>query len=817
MKAVWSWLCEFVDLPRAVTAEEGASALTAGGLEIEGLVNLGAAFTGVVVAEVVAKRPHPASDKLTLVDVIDGRSATATQVVCGAPNVPEVGRRVLWARPGATLPGGITLATRPVKGIDSPGMLCSDAELGTADDSSGIVVLDQHDASELGAPAQQALGIADWVLDVNVPANRGDCLGHLGLARELAALLGGRLVIPDQTAELERLAAPLSAAELAQVRIDDPDGCRRYVARVIDGVAIGKSPRPLAARLRAVGVRSISNVVDISNYVMFEFGQPLHTFDWHRVEKGQVSVRRARAGERLTTLDGVERSLEPTDLLICDASRPIALAGVMGGQDTEVASTTTRILLESASFDARSIRRTARRVVLLSEASQRFERGVDPALAPLAAARAAVLLAQLGGGRIAAGQVDEYPRPLARVTVPLRLARLRQLTGTELSATDCEGALARLGCDLVAATDGTGWQVTPPSARADLTREVDLIEDVLRVTGYGSVPATLPPLRATPSHLVDDMADRVRTALAAAGLAEAITFGFQHRDRLDALRIPASDRRAHPVQLRNPMSAEQAVMRTSLLPNLLYAVARNVSFGVHDVALFEVGSVFLRKLGQPLDGEPTELLDEPIRVAGALAGQKPRWLGPTTPWDYFDAKGLVEHVVRALGGDPAALRAEAVSDIPYLHPGMGARLYLGDVVLGEVGAAHPAVGDAVGLTGPVYVFDVALAAIPSVPPAQMRAVPRFPASSRDVSLLVDDRIPAARIRDVLHSATEPLLQHAVLIEEYRDAVRLGEHKKSMLWSLVYRADDRTLTDAEVDRAHDAIVARATQEIPAERR
>ncbi len=816
MKAVWSWLCELVDLPHAVSAEEGARALTAGGLEIEGLLDLGAAFSGVVVAEVVGKRPHPGSDKLTLVDVIDRRGGPATQVVCGAPNVPEIGRKVLWAPPGATLPGGITLATRPVKGIDSPGMLCSDAELGTADDSAGIIVLDDGDPIAVGALAQQALGVADWVLDVNVPANRGDCLGHLGLARELAALLGGRLVPPDVSADLEELAAPLRAAELAAITIDDPDGCPRYVARVIDGVAVGRSPRKLAARLRAVGVRAISNLVDVSNYVMFELGQPLHAFDWHQVRGARINVRRARAGERMTTLDGLDRALEPGDLLICDAERPVALAGVMGGQDSEVSATTTRILLESASFDARAVRRTARRLALPSEASQRFERGVDPALAPLAAARAAVLLARLGGGRVATGLVDAYPRPRVRVAVPLRLERVRRLTGTDLSAGDCEAALARLGCEVAVSGPGR-WEVTAPSARADLTREVDLIEDVLRVSGYGNVPATLPTLRATPIRIVDDTADRARTALAGAGLAEAIMFGFHHRDRLAALGLPADDRRAHPVALRNPMSADQAILRTSLLPNLLGAVARNLSFGLPDVALFEVGAVFLRKPGQPYEGEPTELLDEPLRAAAVLAGARPRWLGAPSPWDYFDAKGLVEHLVRALGSDPGALRFEAVSDVPYLHPGIAARVRLGDVVLGEVGEVHPDVREQMGLVGPVYAFDLALGAIPSASASQMRAVPRYPASSRDVSLLIADRVPAARIGEVLRAAAEPLLETAALVEEYRDAARLGADKKSVLWSILYRAPDRTLTDAEVDRAHDAIVARLVQEIPAERR
>ncbi|MBP8812121.1 MAG: phenylalanine--tRNA ligase subunit beta, partial [Kofleriaceae bacterium] len=579
MKALWSWLLELCDLPKVPTVDEGIAALTGGGLEIEGATDLGAGFSGVVVAQVVAKRPHPQSQKLTLVDVITERDGAATQVVCGAPNVPEPGRKVLWARPGATLPGGITLGIKPVKGVESPGMLCAEDELGLGDDHDGIIVLAADDPTALGAPAQRALGVDDWLFDVNVPANRGDCLGHEGLARELAALLGGRLVQRDYTAELAELASPLSTAELVALAIDDPIGCPRYVARIIDGVTVGPSPRRFAQRLRAVGVRPISNLVDVTNYVLFELGQPLHAFDWHRLAAPPVvGVRRARAGERLTTLDGQDRGLVEGDLVITDASGPIALAGVMGGQATEVSAATTRILLESASFEARSIRRTARRTGLLSEASQRFERGVDPALAARAAAQAAVLLARLGGGTIAHGEVDHDRRPATRPAVPLRLARAQALTGAPLSAASVEDALARLGCAATADGDGR-WLVTPPSARADLTREVDVIEDVLRVVGYGSVPATLPALSAAPHALVRATADRVRHALAGAGLAEAITFGFQAAARIEHLGLPADDRRAQPIAVRNPMSIDQAVMRTSLLPNLIAAIARNHSFG----------------------------------------------------------------------------------------------------------------------------------------------------------------------------------------------------------------------------------------------
>ena len=819
MKIVWSWLLELCDLDRMPSVDDGARALTGAGLEIEGVTDLGAGFSGVVVAEVVGKRPHPAADKLSLVDVIVEKGGAATQVVCGAPNVPAPGRRVLWARPGATLPGGLTLSVKPVKGIDSPGMLCSEPELGVGDDAGGIIVLDEHDRTPLGAPAQQALGLADHVLEVNAPANRGDVLGHLGLARELCALLGGRVVVPADALEpdAELVASDLDAAALAAVAIapDTRAGCPRYVARVIDGVTVAPSPRKLAARLRAVGVRPINNLVDVTNYVMFELGQPLHAFDHAHVAGARIEVRLARPGERMTTLDGVDRALEPGDLLICDGARPVALGGVMGGLDSEVTTATTRVLLEAAAFDARTIRRTARRLGLHSEASHRFERGVDPALPPLAAARAATLLARLGGGRIARGAVDVHPAPRAAAQVPLRVTRARAVTGVDLDAAACEDALTRLGC-AVAATDGDALHVTVPTARADLAREIDLIEEILRLVGYDKVPATLPPLRAAPVSTADDRPDRARRALAAAGLAEAITFAFQARERGAALRLPAGDRRADPVALKNPMSADQAVLRTSLVPNLLAAVARNRNFGVPDVALFEVGSVFWR--ADRADG----LCDEPVHACVALAGARPAWLGEARAWDVFDARGLAETLLGALSTGAVRLVAgsPAAPVEPYLHPGVSARIQLDGVDVGVLGEVHPETREAFGVEVPVFVAEIDLskvgAAGAGAPVRQMRAIPRHPGAARDVSLLLDLAIPAARVRDVIDAAAQPLVEAVRVLEDYRGDNLPAGHK-SMLWSIAYRAPDRTLTDAEVESAHEAIVARLCAELPAQRR
>ncbi|MBA3455611.1 MAG: phenylalanine--tRNA ligase subunit beta [Deltaproteobacteria bacterium] len=818
MKVLWSWLLELCDLDKQPTVEEGARALTRAGLEIEGMTDLGAGFSGVVVAQVVGKKPHPQADKLTLVDVITERDGTATQVVCGAPNVPDPGKRVLWAQIGATLPGGLTLAAKPVKGVVSPGMLCAEDELGLGDDHAGIIILDDDDHTALGAPAQQALGLADWMLEINAPANRGDVLGHLGVARELVAMLRGRVVLPD----IDLLAHQAGDTPKLEIAISDSETCPRYIARVIDGVRAGQGndrvsnalARRIAQRLRGVGVRPISNLVDVTNYVMFELGQPLHAFDADTLTSGVVGVSHATDGETFTTLDKVKRTLVPGDLLIRDGRRGIALAGVMGGLDTEVTDKTTRVLLESASFRPLTVRRTARRLGLHSEASHRFERGVDPELASLASARAARLICQVAGGTVVGAPIDAYPKKPVAPTIPVRLARVRMVGGMALEGSTCRDALERLGCAVV----GTGdtFDVTPPSWRTDVAREVDVIEEILRIVGYEHVPSSVPVLRQAPGVRPADRGDTVRVALSAAGLAEAITFAFQSADRLNALGVAGTDRRSQPIALRNPMSIDQALMRTSLIPNLVAAITRNQSHGRPDIALFEVGSVFLRRGEGAAERPLHELADEPLWAAGVFAGRHPSHIGLGAPYDALDAKAYALVAIRAVAGE-VAVRTRATSTITYLHPGVAGELVINDHVVGWFGELHPDVRKKLGVEGPAFAFDLDLGKLPLAAPAQMKPIARFPSSARDVSLLLAEDIPAARIEDVITSVNDPLVYGYWLKEDFRDPQKVGVGMKSMLWSISYRAPDRTLTDAEVEKAHETIVGRLVENLPAQRR
>ncbi|CAN5304468.1 phenylalanine--tRNA ligase subunit beta [soil metagenome] len=819
MKVLWSWLLELCDFDQQPTVEAGAKALTRGGLEIEGMTDLGAAFSGVVVAQVVGKRPHPQADKLTLVDVITEKGGSATQVVCGASNVPDPGRKVLWAQVGAKLPGGLTLQPKPVKGIVSPGMLCAEDELGISEDHAGIVVLPEDDQTTLGSAAQVALGLNDWMLEVNAPANRGDVLGHLGIARELCAVLRGTLVWPD--ADLSQFTRPQQLAPALIIDLADPALSSRYTARYVEGVKVGPSPARIAQRLRGVGVRPISNLVDVTNYVLFELGTPLHAFDAAKLMSATIGVTAAKDGEQFTTLDKLQRTLVPGDIVIRDDDKAIALAGVMGGLETEVTEGTTRVLLEAASFRPVAIRRTAKRLNLPSEASLRFGRGVDPELAAFASARAARLMCQLAGGSVSGPLFDAYPGKKAPAPIAVRLPRVQMLTGVaSLDAPTCTDALVRL--EFAVTGHGDHLMVTPPSARGDVTREVDVIEEVLRITGYEQVTSTLPALRKVPADAEVHFADLARSALANAGGYEAITYGFQSVERNGALGLPASDKRSQPIAVRNPMSAEQAVMRTSLLPNLIAAIARNQSYGRADVCLFEVGSVFLRRgegVGEP---QPHELADEPVWASGVLAGKRRAQLGAGTAWDVFDAKAFALEAIRAVAGN-VAVHTNASSSITYLHPGVAGELTIeeapgrrGRNVIGWFGELNPHVRAKLGIAGPAFAYEVDLEALVPARPAQMKPIPKFPGTERDVSLLLADNIPAGRVHDVIVAVGEPLVTGVRVLEDYRDA-KLGAGMKSMLWSIAYRSPDRTLTDADVEKAHEGIVARLVENLPAQRR
>jgi phenylalanyl-tRNA synthetase beta chain len=799
MRISLKWLAEYVDLP---APDELARRLTAVGLEVEAVERLWQALDGVVAARILSAEPHPDADRLsvTTVDRGDGRPL---QVVCGARNW-AVGDVVPLATVGTVLPGGQRIEAARLRGVPSFGMLCSAKELGLDPDASGLLLLPRDLAP--GTPVAQALGLDDVALEVNVTPNRPDALSHLGLAREVAALQGTRARPP--ASRLAESGPP--AASLARVRVEAPDKCARYAARVVEGVRIGPSPAWLARRLEACGVRSISNAVDATNYVLLELGHPLHAFDLDRVAGAEIVVRTARPGERLSTLDGKERALDPDDLVIGDRDRGSALAGVMGGADSEIGPGTTRVLLESAWFEPGGIRRTSRRHGLRSEASYRFERGADPGMVIPALDRCAALLADLGGGTVRPGVVDACPRPHVPRQVRLRWRRPTEILGMEVKPDLARRVLAGLGFEERAAdAEGVVFQV--PSWRVDVSLEEDRVEEIVRTTGYDAIPETLPAnAAATPAEPEEAAAlERVRGALEAAGFSEAVNFSFVSEPDLAPLRTQelAGDGagRSLGIALQNPISADLALMRTSLVPSLLRNAARNRAQRVDDVRLYEIARVYHPRPAGPDGDEPSA---EPLRVAGVLVGRRGPvgWSAGTEAVDFYDAKAACAGVLEALGVSGA--RWEAGAD-PWLHPRAAARAVAGPgagELLGVTGELHPRTAAAFDLPRGALAFELRLDALLRhgrlVP--RYRPIPQFPAVLRDVAVVVEDAVEAEAVLRVVRE--EPLVEDATLFDVYRGAP-LPAGRKSLAVALRYRAPDRTLTDAEVDACHARIVER----------
>jgi phenylalanyl-tRNA synthetase beta chain len=807
MRISLNWLSEYVaGLP---APEEVARRLTAVGLEVEAIERTGQGLEGVVAARIVAAEKHPNAEKLSVTRVDAGRGEPL-QVVCGAKNF-QVGDVVPLAPVGTTLPGGTKIEQAKLRGVESFGMLCSARELGLSDDAAGLLLLDRTTAP--GTPVARALALEDVLLEVNVTPNRPDALSHVGIARELAALLGTKVSLPRP--RLPEGGGP--AADAVKVRIEDPERCARYAARVIEGVKIGPSPLWLARRLEACGVRSISNVVDATNFALLELGHPLHAFDLDKVAGREIVVRTARPGEKLVTLDGKERALDPEDLLIADRDRGSALAGVMGGGDSEISAGTTRVLLESAWFQPNGVRRTSRRHGLKTEASYRFERGADPGMVIPAVDRCAALIAELAGGTVRPGIVDAHPRPVRSPEVRLRWRRPAEILGMDVAKDEARRILSGLGFQERAA-DGEGATYEVPSWRVDVSLEEDLVEEIVRTKGYDAIPETLPrtAIQTPAEHREADALARIRAALEGAGFSEAVNFSFVAARELEPFdRLVATgdgSGRALGVALKNPISADLAVMRTSLVPSLLRNAVHNRRQRVDDVRLYEIARAYHP---HPEDGAHEPSL-EALRVGGVLVGRRSPvgWAVGGDVADFFDAKAAVSAVLEALGVE-ARWRARGEG---WLHPRTSATVLAahGEGVLGEVGELHPRVAAAFELPRGVLAFelhlDALLAAARLVP--QYRPIPRLPAVLRDVAVVVDDAATAASVEALVRE--EPLVETVTLFDVYRGAP-LPAGKKNLAFAIAYRAPDRTLTDAEADAAHARIVQRLRTRIGAELR
>ncbi|MEU6531433.1 phenylalanine--tRNA ligase subunit beta [Streptomyces sp. NPDC046928] len=827
MRVPLSWLREYVDLPATETGRDVQAKLISAGLEVETVEQLGADLKGpLVVGQVLTIEELEGFKKPIRFCTVDVGQANGTgepqEIVCGARNF-AVGDKVVVVLPGATLPGGFSISARKTYGKTSHGMICSSDELGMGDDGTkGIIVLPPE--TEVGKDAVELLELVDEVLDIAVTANRGDCLSIRGVARETAIAYG----LPLRDPAL--LDVPGPNAFGYPVKVSDPLGCDRFTARTVTGVSPeARSPIWLQRRLQKVGMRPISLAVDITNYVMMELGQPLHAYDRGRVQ-GTIGVRRAEEGEKLVTLDGVERTLHSEDLVITDERGPIGLAGVMGGANTEIAdhddleNASTEIVIEAAHFDQVSIARTARRHKLSSEASRRFERGVDPAAAAAAAQRTVDLLVLLAGGTAEAG-VTEVVTPSAPHTITAPADHPDKVAGVEYGRETVVRRLQQIGCDVYGQDE---LIVTVPSWRPDLLEPNDLAEEVIRLEGYENLPSTLPkPPSGRGLTARQRLHRRVGRALAGAGYVEAPNYPFVGEQIFDQLGLEADDPARRVVKLVNPLNDEEPALRTSLLPGLLAALRRNDGRGTHDLALFETGLVFQPREGRaaaghlPVDRRPTDeelaaldavLPEQPRHVAAVLAGAREQagWWGPGRPAGWADAVEAARLVAREAG---AALTVRSGQYGPW-HPGRCADLVItvdgAERVIGHAGELHPRVLKALHLPARTCAMELDLDALEQVgdDTPQAPSISTFPVATQDVALVVDKPVPAAEVEAALREGAGELLEAIRLFDVYENEEQLGDGKKSLAYALRFRAGDRTLTVDEASAARDAAVALA---------
>lgn len=792
MIVTYNWLKEFVDFK--LNPDELAHRLTMAGLEVDSMERIGEGCDSVVVARLVSVDRHPDADKLTVCQVDTGTETL--QVVCGATN-HKSGDLVALATVGTILPGDFKIKKSKIRGMESFGMLCSQKELGLADSSDGIMILPPD--FKLGQPVFDALGLKDVRYEIGLTPNRPDCLSVLGVAREVSAMAGS----PLKVAMPSLIEGDQKTSDLTSVRIENPELCPRYAARLILGVKIGPSPEWLVRRLESIGQRSINNVVDVTNLILMELGQPLHAFDYRRLAEGRIVVKTASSSQQFQTLDGVPRSLGENDLVICDGQGPVALAGIMGGENSEIVPETVDILLESAYFNPLTIRRSSKRLALRTEASHRFERGGDVAMVPVALDKAAALISQVAGGAICQGRIDEYPKPLQERKIVLSVRRVNEILGLKLNLEDVLGHLRSIGLEVFPAEerDEARLVVVVPSFRPDLEREIDLIEEVARLNGYDHIPVTMPAGRMIchipPRHLRETT--RLRDAMVAAGFSEIVNYSFVSPGSWDRIGLDDTDVRRQPVKILNPLTEDQSVMRTSLVPSILETVTRNLAYQNHDLRLFELRPVFL-----PNPGEPLPL--EKWRLCAVLCGrrQPEGWGQVNDNVDFFDLKGVVEQILDMFNVSKIVWDASAGES--FLHPGKSCAVRFKDTILGTLGEVHPKVLSAFEIDQPVFLLDLdfeqLLAA--SGGAGKFQALSRFPQVARDSAFLVDEDLPFSEVLKVLNQACGNLVEDFTLFDLYRGK-GVPEGKKSLAIRVLYRCVDRTLKDEEIQKAHDKIV------------
>lgn len=810
MKVSLKWLSEYVEVPEDLKAFCDRLDLT--GTGVEGVERTGDIYDHVVTGQILEKEAHPDSDHMwvTKVDVgsanVDKEgNPEPLQIVCGAQNFNQ-GDHVVVATIGAVLPGDFKIKKSKLRGVVSCGMNCSARELGIGSDHDGIMILPKD--APIGMPLADYLNLSDTILDLEITPNRPDCLSMVGMAREVGAMYAtdAKNPLDEMEAALKEASDMPSVDELASVTVKDVDRCPRYTARVIKNVKVGPSPDWLAERVTAAGARSINNVVDVTNYILFLFGQPLHAFDYDKLVdetgKANVIVRAAKEGEKLQTLDGEERELTEDMTVIATPEKAVGLAGVMGGFDSEVTDETTTILLEAATFEPGRTSRTSRNLGLISESSMRYERRVDDVEIDRMSAAAAQLLAEVSGGVVVPGVIDIYNTKTESETLEFRVPRFQAMMGEAIPREFIIDMLQRLGCEVNAEEEDT-LKVVPPTFRPDLEREIDLYEEVLRLYGMDRIPSTLPggPGRVGIKTEAQRIMDKINNTLRACGLNETMTYSFADPHELEQLRMP-TEGMGIPVELLNPLNAEQSVMRQSIIPGLMRSVAYNQSRGVHNIQLYETGVVFFGAEGKKSPKERN-------RLAAVMAGamNDPVWNKESLNFDFFDGKGVIESLMRELALAKPRFKALSAEEAPHLQPGRAAQVLDGGTVLGWIGEIHPLACDTYEVQAPLVAFELDLdALIKCARPARDYVdVPVFPAVTMDVAFVVDEEVTHEQLLRCITSAGGKLLDTVQLFDVYRDEVRLGAGKKSMAYALEYRAADRTLTTEEVDKQHARLI------------
>jgi phenylalanyl-tRNA synthetase beta chain len=801
MKASLSWLKEYVNI--AFDAETLADALTMVGLEVETVSDRYDYLKSVVTGRIAQILPHPNSNELKLCQVDIGSGTIP--VVCGAPNVTK-DMLAPCALPGTCLPNGIILDKNLIKGEPSEGMLCSEIELGLGVKGDSIIELSK-DISP-GEPLNKALGLSDMVFEIDLTPNRPDCLSIIGVAREIAAIQKTKVAYP----EIHQAESFDDIFSYTSVTLVDPDLCPRYAAGLVFDIAIKPSPFWLRDRLISVGLKPINNIVDITNFVMMETGQPLHAFDFDRLEENRIVVRTALKGEVLTTLDEKERHLDQDMLMICDGKKPVALAGIMGGLHSEIEDSTSRVLIESANFDPVCIRKTAKKTGLNTDASHRFERGVDPHGTTNALNRALRLITEICGGKLIKGVVDEFPNPISDRNIAIGIKALNRRLGTDLEADDIATYLESIEFD-VEQTDLDTLRILPPSFRVDITRFEDIAEEVARLHGYNNIETTFPLIPAgnrLPSIRID-VRDRLKDLMTGLGFTEAINYSFISKSSYDRLELKPDDPKRKVVNIMNPLSEDQSVMRTSLIPGLIETMKYNLSVQNKNVKLFEIGNTFFDTGHEDTQPDEVEIL------AGLWTGTRvdAAWFSKEIESDFFDLKGVVEELLRNLGVVNIKYTRLPPESCIYTKPGYSAQVFLNNEPIGIIGELHPKVRYNYDLKPSAFIFelnfDKLLSSIPRVKSA--KPVSKFPGTSRDISMIIDKDIETQNILQCVKLFDEKWVENLHIFDVFEgDPIPAG--KKSLSFRITYRSESETLEVDKINQIHKNITRRLLKEFDA---